>query len=62
MLLIKNQRIFHNIAKTSLNAIFCALNTRLFSINNDPLFCWGFFVSTTPIRHLSFNSLRSYYA
>lgn len=61
MLLIKNQRIFHNIANKHLNVLSQTLNIRLFFINSSSSSPRDF-ISTTPIPPSSFNSSRSHYA
>lgn len=60
MLLIKNQRIFHNIATTYINHVRVLLSF-LFLINKKSSFIGDFFISTTPNQSLIFTPSRSYY-
>ncbi len=61
MLLIKNPRIFHNIAIDLLNARQNALNAILFSLNNKSPCMRDFFISSAAVRLLSLISSRSNY-
>lgn len=60
MLLIKNQRIFHNIVTPLINRLN-ALISRLFLMNNRSSFIGDFFMSRLPHSLLTLTSARSDY-
>lgn len=60
MLLIKNQRIFHNIVTHLINRVYTLISF-LFLINRKSSFIGDFFISTIPSPFQHIMSLWSHY-